>query len=333
MTLHQAPQNRGLRPDFEYIDLNPAENLWWQEAVAGMQRRPKSVAPKFFYDQVGSWLFERITQLPEYYLTRAETSLLKKNAPEIGQALGSDCELVEFGCGNSAKIFYLLSALKRPRGYLAIDISREPLLELCAKVAATHPGLPVQGLRADFSDFLNLPKVNGHSERKVIFFPGSSIGNFDPEDAVKFLAHARETAGAGGSLLIGVDLKKDKELLEPAYDDAQGVTAMFNKNLLARLNRECGANFKLEAFRHRAFYNEEAGRIEMHLESLLRQTIRIFDEKLLFEAGETIHTENSYKYRVQEFQDLAAKAGWKPERVWLDEAQLFSVHLLSGNRF
>ncbi|HKX13324.1 MAG TPA: L-histidine N(alpha)-methyltransferase, partial [bacterium] len=149
--------------------------------------------------------------------------------------------------------------------------------------------------------------------------------------AVKFLAHARETAGAGGSLLIGVDLKKDRELLEPAYDDAQGVTAMFNKNLLARLNRECGANFKLEAFRHRAFYNDEAGRIEMHLESLLRQTIRIFDEKLLFEAGETIHTENSYKYRVQEFQDLAAKAGWTPERAWLDGAKLFSVHLLRGD--
>ncbi|HEX5034035.1 MAG TPA: L-histidine N(alpha)-methyltransferase, partial [bacterium] len=328
MSLHHVPQTREVKSDFEYIDLNPPEAVWWQEAVAGMQRRPKSVPPKFFYDQAGSWLFERITQLPEYYLTRAETSLLQSKAAEIATALGSDCELVEFGCGNSAKIFYLLAALQRPRGYLAIDISREPLLELCAKVAATHPGLPVQGLRADFSDFLKLPRMKGRHERKVIFFPGSSIGNFDPEEAVKFLAHARETAGLGGSLLIGVDLKKDREILEPAYDDAQGVTGMFNKNLLARLNRECGANFKLEAFRHRAFYNEGAGRIEMHLESLLRQTIRIFDETLLFEPGETIHTENSYKYRVQEFQDLAARAGWTPERGWLDGARLFSVHLL-----
>lgn len=326
MTLQQAASRS--RPNFEYIDLNPSQEVWWQEALSGMRRRPKSVAPKFFYDEAGSWLFERITRLPEYYLTRAETSLLERHSSEIAAALGSDCELVEFGCGNSRKIFYLLSALKRPRGYLAIDISREPLLELCSKVAAAHPGLPVQGLRADFSEFLKLPAMNGRSERKVVFFPGSSIGNFDPRDAVPFLAHARETAGPGGSLLIGVDLKKDRELLEPAYDDAQGVTAMFNKNLLARLNRECGADFDLDAFQHRAFYNEGAGRIEMHLESLRPQTNRIFEERISFEAGETIHTENSYKYRIQEFQDLAKKAGWVPERVWLDDAKLFSLHLL-----
>jgi len=330
MTLHQVSRSHRPRPDFEYIDLNPTEGVWWQEALSGMQLRPKRVAPKFFYDQAGSWLFERITQLPEYYLTRAETALLQAKGPEIGEALGSDCELVEFGCGNSAKILDLLSVLERPRGYLAIDISREPLLELCAKVAATHPGLPVQGLRADFSQFLKLPRLKGRAERKVIFFPGSSIGNFDPPEAVDFLSHARETAGPGGSLLIGVDLKKDRELLEAAYDDAQGVTAMFNKNLLARLNRECGGDFNLDAFRHRAFYNEGPGRIEMHLESLRSQEAHVFGEKLTFEAGETIHTENSYKYRIQQFQDLAAKAGWQPERVWLDDARLFSVHLLRG---
>lgn len=326
MSMHQVAHRSP--PNFEYIDLNPSQEVWWQEALSGMQRQPKSVAPKFFYDEAGSWLFERITQLPEYYLTRAETSLLRQYSPEIADALGSDCELVEFGCGNSQKIFQLLSALKRPRGYLAIDISREPLLELCAKVAAAYPGLPVQGLRADFSDFLKLPTVKGRAERKVIFFPGSSIGNFDPQEAVAFLSHARETAGSGGNLLIGVDLKKDRELLEAAYDDAQGVTAMFNKNLLARLNRECGADFDLEAFRHWAFYNEFAGRVEMHLESLGEQKNRIFEEEVSFEAGETIHTENSYKYRIQEFQDLAAKAGWTPERVWIDDAKLFSVHLL-----
>jgi dimethylhistidine N-methyltransferase len=330
MTLQHAAPVRHSRPNFEYLDLNPPEESWWQEAIAGLRRSPKAVAPKFFYDQVGSWLFERITQLPEYYLTRAEMSLLEQNRREIGQALGSDCELVEFGCGNSAKIFHLLAALDRPRGYLAIDISREPLLELCSKVAAAHPGLAVQGLRADFSHFLKLPKIKGQTERKVIFFPGSSIGNFDPEDAVNFLRHARETAGAGGSLLIGVDLKKDRGLLEKAYDDDQGVTARFNKNLLARFNRECGGSFQLDSFRHRAFYNADLGRIEMHLESLLRQEARVLDETVIFEAGESIHTENSYKYRIQEFQDLAAKAGWVPREVWLDEAKLFSVHLLNA---
>ncbi|HCU24938.1 MAG TPA: L-histidine N(alpha)-methyltransferase [Deltaproteobacteria bacterium] len=314
-------------PDFEYDDFNPPETLWWKEALAGLQAKPKAVPPKFFYDQHGSRLFERITQLPEYYLTRAEIGLLKRHASDIARVLGPDCELLEFGCGNSQKVFYLLAEL-RCAAYVAVDICKEHLWSLCGRVAAAYPGLPVHALRADFSRPLDFPPSLRDRGRRVVFFPGSSIGNFDPEEAVRFLIQARRTAGPQGRLLIGVDLKKDRALLEAAYDDAAGVTASFNKNLLWRLNRECGADFDLNRFRHRAFYNEAQGRIEMHLESLCRQEVSVPRETSIhLFSGETIHTENSYKYEIAEFQALAARAGWRAEGVWCDERDLFSVQL------
>lgn len=310
----------------ELHDLHPTPAHLAAEVLVGLRQRPRAIPPKFFYDTEGSRLFDAITQTPEYYPTRTELQILSAHAPEIAARVGTGSLLVEPGGGSCAKVRILLEGL-RPCAYVPMDISREHLWLAAEQVAAEFPWLEVHAACTDFTRLLELPDSVPAGPR-VAFFPGSSIGNFDPSAAVDFLRAVGELVGAGGFLLIGVDLKKDRGLLDAAYNDSAGVTAAFNRNLLVRINRELGADFDLNAWNHRAFYDEAQGRIEMHLVSTQAQRVRIGAESFAFQVGESIHTENSYKYGVEEFQGVAAQAGFQPEAVWTDDARLFSVHLL-----
>ena len=296
------------------------------EALAGLSNPQKTLPPKLFYDDEGCRLFGEITRLPEYYVTRAEHALLTEVAPEVEAPAG--VVLVEYGASDEAKAAMLLDHLDAS-AYVPIDVAQGALDALTARMADSHPGLEVFPVAADFLQPLDLPPaVRG---RPLLgFFPGSTIGNLDPVDAVAFLRKVATTMGAGARFFVGVDLRKDRSVLVPAYDDAQGVTAAFNLNLLARLNREGGADFDLDSFRHRAVWNDEASRIEMHLESLRAQTAVISGTPVHFGAGETIHTENSYKHTITGFQDLARSAGWSPVEYWTDAAGLVSLHLLQA---
>ncbi len=314
------------RRTIEFHDLHPTPADLAAEVLAGLRRRPRSIPPKFFYDAEGSRLFDAITGTPEYYPTRTELEILGAHAPEIAERVGTGSLLVEPGGGSCAKVRILLEGL-RPCAYVPMDISREHLRLAAEQVAAEFPWLEVHAACTDFTRTLELPARAPEGPR-VAFFPGSSIGNFDPPAAVDFLAAVAGLVGPGGFLLIGVDLKKDRTLLDAAYNDAAGITAAFNRNLLARINRELGADFDLAAWGHRAFYNEDLGRIEMHLVSGRPQTVRVAGEAFSFTAGESIHTESSYKYAVDELQQLATRAGFRPEAAWTDGAGLFSVHLL-----
>lgn len=294
--------------------------------VEGLSAAPKSVPCKFFYDAEGSALFDRICELPEYYPTRTEIGLLTRNRGEIARAIGEDVTIVEFGAGSLQKIDLLLDALERPHAYVPIDISGDYLRAMAARLEKARPGLSVQPVVADFTKPLALPQ--GLSDaRRVGFFPGSTIGNMDHGEALAFLRKAASLL-KGGGLLIGVDLVKDPAVLHAAYNDAAGVTAAFNKNLLVRANRELGARFDLDAFAHYAFYNPAMRRIEMHLMSLKAQQIELPCREIAFAQGETIHTENSHKYTVDDFRTLAVQAGFKPRRVWRDADNLFSLHWL-----
>ncbi len=281
------------------------------EALAGLSSPRKTLPPKLFYDDEGCRLFGEITRLPEYYVTRAEQALLKAVAPRVTAPPG--VVLVEYGASDEAKAALLLKCLNAS-AYVPIDVAQGALDALSARMAVSHPGLEVLPVVADFLQPLSLPEaVEG---RPLLgFFPGSTIGNLDPADAVAFLRLVSGTLGAGASFVVGVDLRKDRSVLVPAYDDAQGVTAAFNLNLLARLNREGGADFNLDHFRHLAVWNEDEGRIEMHLESLRAQTATIGGTPIHFDAGETIHTENSYKHTIAGFQALVRSAGWTPADV------------------
>ncbi len=296
------------------------------EVLRGLRARPKSIAPKFFYDRRGSALFEEICRLPEYYLTRTEIGILQACARDIANLTGPDSILIELGSGASRKVRLLLEAL-RPSAYLGVDISREFLLQATRTLAHDYPWLEVHAACADLCrplSVLGLPPTG----RRLAFYPGSSIGNFDPVDARALLAGLRPLLGAEGALLIGVDLKKDPAILHAAYNDAAGVTAMFNLNLLVRLRRELGAEFELADFAHDAFYNEAAGRIEMHLVSRRAQRVRMEEASFTFEREESIHTENSYKYTLGEFHALAKLAGFTVERTWTDANEMFSVNYL-----
>ena len=312
--------------NFHFHDLHPAHEDLHAEVIAGLGQPVKALSPKLFYDQRGSELFDAITRLPEYYPTRTEIALLERHGDEMAASLGNDSLLFEFGSGSDVKIRVLLGAV-RPRAYAPIDISREQLRHAAATIADANPALDVHAVCADYSKPLALPELCA-APRREAFFPGSSIGNFDPHEAQVFLARAARLIGHGGCLLIGVDLKKDPALLNAAYNDRAGVTAAFNLNLLTRINRELDGDFDVSAFRHHAFYNAEQGRIEMHLVATSPQRVQIDGHLFAFRAGETIHTENSYKYSVEEFQALAAKAGFASERVWQDDDALFSVHCL-----
>jgi dimethylhistidine N-methyltransferase len=314
------------REIIQFHDLHPTPADFEREVLAGLRRRPRSIPPKFFYDERGSQLFDAITETPEYYPTRAEIEILRARADEIAGHVGTGSLLVEPGGGSCAKVRILLEGLQ-PVAYVPMDISRDHLRMAAEQVAADFPWLEVHAAHTDFTQTMALPPTAPDAPR-VAFFPGSSIGNFDPDAAVDFLAAVAELVGPGGFLLIGVDLRKEKALLDAAYDDAQGFTAAFNLNLLERINRELGADFDLAAWRHRAGYNEQAGRVEMHLLSTRDQRVTVAGEVFGFSSGETIHTENSYKYGIDEFQGLARRAGMGPVGVWTDRQGLFSVHLL-----
>jgi dimethylhistidine N-methyltransferase len=316
-------------PGYSFRDLNPEADRFHDDVIAGLTRPEKSLPPKYFYDARGCALFEAICELPEYYLTRAELALMHVHVGDMARHLGARCALIEYGSGSALKSRILIGAMA-PVAYVPIDIARPELAATAAAIAREFPRVRVGAVCADYSRPLALPELEGlDARRRVGYFPGSTIGNFTPAEASAFLALARDQAGAGGGLLIGVDLKKDPARLDAAYNDASGVTAAFNLNLLARINRELGADFDLPAFRHRACYVEKQGRIEMHLESIRDQAVTIGGRAIRFRKGETIHTENSYKYSIRDFQQLAAGAGLASRACWTDADHLFSVHYLT----
>ena len=312
-------------------DCAPEPDHILDDVLYGLRQSPKTLPCKYFYDARGAHLFDAICELPEYYPTRTEIAILENNAYSIAEAIGEDAAIIEYGSGSSLKTHLLLKALYdfdcAPAAYVPIDIARAHLMEAAKRLAQKNPDMRVLPVCADYTRDFSIPDAPG--ARRVAFFPGSTIGNFTPENALKFLSRIKKVCGQDGGLLIGVDLKKSREVLERAYNDSQGVTAQFNLNLLRHINCELDSDFALENFRHVALYNEERGRIEMHIESLRAQNVRIGDEKVSFQKGERIHTENSYKYSLEEFAALANATGWRVENVWLDEGKLFSVQYLS----
>ena len=309
-----------------FHDYHPIMDDFKAEVLNGLSRASRQLSPKFFYDRKGSELFDAITELPEYYPTRTEIGILQEHGEAIADLLGQNCLLLELGSGSSKKIRVLLDALK-PAVYMPVDISREHLLGSAEALAADYPALEVHAVCADYTTDFDLPFCQDHLPR-VVFFPGSSIGNFEPSRALELLRRMAHHLEEGGRMLIGVDLKKDVELLHAAYNDSQQLTAAFNLNMLHRINRELDADFDVQAFNHHAFYNEPEGRVEMHLVSNKVQAVTVAGQLFEFAAGETIHTENSYKYSVEEFQVLAEGAGFVPEKVWTDDDKLFSVHCI-----
>ena len=303
-----------------------------QEVLEGLRSRPKLLPSKLFYDAEGSALFEEITRLPEYYLTRSEMEILAASASEIAHAAGTNVTVVELGAGSATKTTRLLAALSRRQirtSYFPVDISRAALEQARIHVSGECPTVSVRPIVADFSEgFGFLREIPG---RKLVLYLGSSIGNFDPEEAVAMLASVRGELAQGDSLLLGTDLVKDVGILQPAYDDAQGVTADFNKNILRRLNRELGANFNLDCFRHAAVWNPKHSRMEMHLESLAVQTVKfsVPQEKIVFADGENIHTENSYKYTMASVDRMLAGSGFSLNQTWFDRKKWFALNLAS----
>jgi dimethylhistidine N-methyltransferase len=303
------------------------ESSFARDVIAGLTAKPKRLSPKYFYDEIGSQLFEQITELPEYYPTRCELAILREHAAEMALLIDSRTALIEFGTGSTRKARIVLAASPAIEAYVPVDISAEMLVREAAQLQQDLPGLKVVPIVADFTRPFGLPNsIAGLS--RTGFFPGSTIGNFEPHQASAFLQHAARILGPGATLIIGVDLIKDVDILNAAYDDAAGVTARFNLNLLTRMNRELGADFHLDAFCHQAFYNIERRRIEMHLASRKRQSVKVCGRTIDFRAGETIHTENSYKYSVESFGALARGAGWSPVAVWTDPKGWFSVQAL-----
>jgi dimethylhistidine N-methyltransferase len=311
-----------------HYSLLTGQTSFLDDVLRGLARPQKALPPKYFYDERGSQLFERICALPEYYPTRTEMAIMERHGGEIVALLGPDTQLVEFGSGASVKTRLLVDRLE-PSLYVPIDISEAALREACKALALMFPWLNICAVAADFTGPIKLPEFVGIPvRRKVVYFPGSTIGNFTRDEALDFLKGVREMVGPGGMLLIGVDLKKDKRILDAAYDDAQGVTAEFNLNLLHRINRELGGDFQVKRFRHKAFYDERKGWIEMHLESLYSQFAHVGGRRFDFQPGETIHTEISCKYSVAEFQRLAERARFHAEKAWTDPANLFAVHAM-----
>ena len=296
---------------------------------AGLRRHPKSIPPKFFYDAHGSHLFDLICTTPEYYPTRTEISILEHHGAEMAEMIGTSCTLIEFGSGSGIKTPLLLKHLSGDAVYVPIDICESHLMQSTQRLQRMFPALKMQPLCADYHQ-LPTHAIGRHSgKRKVVFFPGSTIGNCTPEEAVLLLSSIAKLVGPDGALLIGVDNKKPVEILNAAYNDADRYTSAFNLNLLTRMKCELGAQLNVDQFSHHAFYNEEHGRIEMHLVSHCRQAICIGKETFPFGEGETIHTENSYKYTAPEFKKLANAGGWHLKFTWCDADRLFNVHYLS----
>ncbi len=303
------------------------ETAFAKDLLAALQQTPRSIAPKYFYDQEGSRLFDQICELPEYYPTRTELSILRERAPEIAAHMGPNAELVEFGAGSLTKVRLLLDAMQSPSRYVPIDISGEHLAGAASALKADYPNLQVLPVVADYTQPFKLPSLDQALGQRVGFFPGSTVGNFTPAEAVEFFRMAA-TVLLGGALIVGADLIKDPSVLHAAYSDAQGVTAAFNLNLLARANRELGADFDLTRWAHSAFYNAPLQRIEMHLMSCARQTVQVQGQTFNFEEGETLHTENSYKFTIDGLRALAMQGGFTPGPVWTDADKRFSLHWL-----
>jgi len=303
-----------------------ADDSFAADVVGGLLATPKRLPPKYFYDAAGSELFERITDLPEYYPTRCEIRILQENAAGIAKLIPQGAALIEFGSGSNKKVRILLQAAPRLACYVPVDICQEMVEQEAAELRSDFPQLKVLPVTADITQDFVLPPEAEAAPLRVGFFPGSTIGNFEPHEAAGFLRHAGKILGPGARLIIGVDLIKPAEILNAAYNDAAGVTARFNLNLLTRINRELGGNFKLDGFEHHAFYNRERHRVEMHLASLKRQKAKVAGETIEFRAGETIHTENSYKYSIEKLTALARGAGWRPLGVWTDARNYFSIH-------
>jgi len=312
-----------------FHDCHPPQADFLNEVLAGLDRRPRALDPKFFYDERGAQLFEAICRTPEYYPTRAEIAILERHGHDIARRIGPGCLMIEPGSGNGHKAGILIRTV-RPRAYVPVDISTDYLRLAVERIVMDCPArIEVHAIRADYSAPLALPPGLPDA-RRVVFFPGSSVGNFEPEAAVHFLANLAQLVGPGGGLLIGVDLKKDAARLNAAYNDAQGVTAAFNLNLLARINRELGADFDTDRFRHRAFYDPDHGRIEMQLVCIDAHSVTVGGRRFGFECGESVRTEYSYKYTIEEFQALAGRAGFSPAEVWMDHERLFSVHYFTA---
>ena len=313
---------RGRSPD-------PHLKQFRADVLDGLRKPAKELPCKYFYDEHGSKLFDAICELDEYYLTRTELAIMREQAAAMAAAIGPRALLIEFGSGSSLKTRLLLDELDRPAAYVPVDISGSHLAASARRLAEQYPGIDIRPVCADFTGPLELPECET-PKRRVVYFPGSTIGNFGPADARRLLRHIRGVCGSGGGLLVGIDLKKDVGILEAAYNDRAGVTAEFNLNVLRRINRELGADFRLDAFAHRAFYNAGHGRVEMHLVSRERQTVHVGGVAIPFAAGETIHTECSYKYAVDEFCGLAAAAELKRTRLWTDREELFAVMLFEA---
>ena len=296
------------------------------EVIQGLMREQKVLPAKYFYDHIGSQLFEQITQQPEYYPTRTELAILEQHRAEIARSIGDVHTLIEYGSGSSRKIQMLLETFTHLDTYMPIDISKDFLMESARQLSERYPALHIKAVCGDYSQSISLPVEE--SQKRVIFFPGSTIGNFEPEEAMRFLRHSSRILETGDGFLIGVDLKKSVDVLERAYNDAAGVTAAFNLNMLTHLNQMLEGTFDVTRFEHHAFYNEEKGRIEMHLRSQLDQLVQVGDVTVPFKQGETIHTENSYKYSKEEFETLARQSGFHSVNCWIDDDERFSVHYL-----
>lgn len=314
----------------QLYDFEPEQAVFRDEVLHGLQQFPKALPSKFFYDEVGSQLFEQICALEEYYPTRTEFAIMHEKIQEIVALLGPNCLLIEYGSGSSTKTRKLLDHLPSPAAYVPIDISKEHLIRSVSTLASAYPDLPVLPICADYTSNFTIPSPPQTPARRVVYFPGSTIGNFEPEAAQRFLQQIA-TLCDGGGLLIGVDLKKDFNMLHYAYNDRQGVTARFNKHVLMRINQELGADFHLDQFAHYAFYHPLKGRVEMHLASLSDQVVHLGETAIPFALGESIHTESSYKYTLAEFAQLASTAGFVVKQVWTDAQQLFSVQYLTVN--
>jgi dimethylhistidine N-methyltransferase len=297
------------------------------DVLAGLMATPKRLSPKYFYDSIGSALFEQITELPEYYPTRTEIGILSEHAGDIAALIPNGAALIEFGSGSSTKTRKVLSTATSLAAYVPVDISAQFLQQQAVELRREFPKLNVLPVAADFTKPFDLPDAVRTMPR-VGFFPGSTIGNFEPRQVVAFLSDWAKLLGPGGEMLIGADLKKDPKILNAAYNDKAGINAAFNLNLLTRINRELGGDFDLDRFAHVAFYSEADGRVELYLKSLAEQTVMAAGQRFRFGAGELIHTENSYKYAIADFRALAARAGFQAVETWTDPAQLFSVHYL-----
>ncbi|HZU37837.1 MAG TPA: L-histidine N(alpha)-methyltransferase [Gemmataceae bacterium] len=313
----QCPASPALAPD-----------TFLGDVLAGLHRVPRTLPCKYFYDQVGAGLFEQICTLPEYYLTRTELALMHQHARPMADLLGPRCLVIEYGSGSGVKTRLLLEQLVEPAGYVPVDISSAYLERTAEELAQRFPHIPVTPLCADFTQPLVLPAQSAGAARRIVYFPGSTIGNFTPEEAVTLFRQTAALCGPGGALLLGVDLKKDPAVLHAAYNDRQGVTAAFNLNLLARINRELGGNFDCADFWHYAFYQPVEGRIEMHLMSRRAQRVRIVGETFDFAEGESIRTEYSYKYSAPELRRLARAGGFQLAHLWTNDAKTFAVAYL-----